>query len=133
MIDDKLYAERLKICHQCEHCLIDENRCVKVAIPTDPTRRGKFDHPQGLGNPKTRCPIGKFNYIKSQHAIKLQEYLPWELNDTQLYLLTHAGITERNILAWMTYIHDRFQELGLTIKRSEIATKLITIKQTNNN
>jgi len=133
MMDDKLYAERLKICHQCEHCLIDDNRCLKVAIPQDPTRRGKLNHPSGIGNSKTRCPIRKFNYIKSAHALAMQEYLPWELNDIQMYQLTKVGVTEQNLLAWVSYIYQEFLSRGQTLKRSEIVNRLNKIRRINNN
>lgn len=133
MIDDNLYAERLKLCQQCEHYLKDDNRCVKVAIPEDPTRRGKLDHPLGIGNPKTRCPIRKFDYVKSAHALLMQEYLPWELNDIQMYQLTKVGITERNLLAWVSYIYHEFSNRGQTLLRSEIVNVLNRIRRINNN
>lgn len=58
-----LKQQRRRICEKCKHYNPVGDRCMSVSIPGHPQKLGYLEHPLGIGNPNTRCPIGKWEWI----------------------------------------------------------------------
>ena len=98
-----LYQIRIKVCSTCEH--YEEppaHLCRYVAsLSSLPGKLGKLDHPQGLANPCTSCPIGKFTFVLNQQTAFIHKEIP------EIPLATLRLINKNNIGSMDTFFLGR--------------------------
>lgn len=126
----KLIEERLPICEACEFLGKKTKCCKKVAKSSSPILLGYIFHENGIKNPKARCPIGKWNYYPSTHAVAVEELIP--LTDDLRREITIKGINHNNELDITSKLFELSSTLGIVIKRSEILAKLREIQKQPN-
>lgn len=134
MNKDEIVEQRMSICRSCEHYNNKTNCCTRVAVRTDPTRLGKLDHPNGVFNLRSRCPIRKWDFIPSRHVHEIEKLIGTELTyETQL-ALTRNGLNQNTKLDWLWLIVKYYQNNNLTPpKNSEILSELTNIIKMGNN
>jgi hypothetical protein len=134
MNKDEIILQRMAICDSCEHYDPRSKRCLKVAVPNDPTRLGSLFHPNGVKNLKSRCPIRKWDIELSRHAIEVQKLISIELSYDAKFNLTRIGINASNKLHWLQLIVNHFRNSNLPLpKNSEVLADLERIIKLPNN
>lgn len=129
---DVMKSERLSICIACEHYAKDGHRCLKVAKPDDPTRKGYLDHPAGISNPYSQCPVLKWPGHFSSHALAVKELVPFPLLPELLRDVSRTGVNDFNIMALTNRLYKECDSRKLNIKRSDLLHKLMIIRRTPN-
>lgn len=124
------YHERLAICKKCAHYIPKTHCCSMVATPEHPTLTGFLDHPNGIINKNTRCPIRKFDWIPRRHAVLTNGLA--SLPEKLLRRISVFGITDNNILSLVPLIYAAIEADGRTMNRSEIVKQLKTISKLPN-
>lgn len=133
-----LVSTRLNICRQCEHYLPAGESSGKCNYLIQKTlKKGNLDHPLGISNPRSRCPLKtgrKWNSIMSYHTWYIDHFLT-RLDDEQKHSLNKNGVQWLQPIGVVNLIYKRFSEgygQSPPPRRSELLAELTDLMKTHN-
>ena len=119
MIDiNELVITRHKVCKECEH-YNDNETCNFLIIKTG--RKGRLNHPSGIGNPRARCPL-EFKYTDTVHRWNsIPSYHTWytrthivPLTKSEQHLLNRVNLKRFGPIQLTTLCHKYHKQHNTT-------------------